>query len=471
MAGIIISNMEISNFIIQNVWWKGKEYLEEDKHLREYREKKYKWQPKILKDIRLIPGNLYSLRGPRQIGKTTLVKLIIESLIQNGVQEKMVFYMNCDSILGSTELLNTLRDYHEYADSLLIKEKYVFLDEISGIENWQKTIKVLVDSGEMKNTCLFLTGSHTLDIKKGFDMLPGRTGKYGKDFLLLPLTFNEYVRLIKPEIGKKLEQMGSNSISLAEINSAVSSALPFDHDLKIIFNQYLLTGGFPLAINEFHTGKTIPDYVYEIYSRWVIGDIVKWGKQEKILKQILRTAILKQSTAVSFDSFAKEAEIKSHKTVSTYVEDLENMFVFLVLYFMDFNKKIPDYNRNKKIYFFDPFIYHIFNRLLNLKEAEINPSLIESVAVVHFARLVHGLYPKASFNDLTFYWKNKKETDIVLKLDTRLLAVEVKYQEKITKDDFQSLYHFESGLILSKSLLKLDDKYSVIPVHLMLAVI
>ncbi len=198
---------------------------------------------------------------------------------------------------------------------------------------------------------------------------------------------------------------------------------------------------------------------------------MKWGKQEKILKQILRTAILKQSTAVSFDSFAKEAEIKSHKTVSAYVEDLENMFVFLVLYFMDFNKKIPDYNKNKKIYFFDPFIYHIFNRLLNLKEAEINPSLIESVAVVHFARLVHGLYPKASLNDLTFYWKNKKETDIVLKLDTNLLAVEVKYQEKITKDDFHSLYQFESGLILSKSLLRIDDKYSVIPVHLMLAVI
>jgi hypothetical protein len=56
-------------------------------------------------------------------------------------------------------------------------------------------------------------------------------------------------------------------------------------------------------------------------------------------------------------------------------------------------------------------------------------------------------------------------------LDKKLLAVEVKYQEKIMKDDFHSLYHFESGLILSKTSLKIDDKYSVIPVHLMLAVI
>ncbi len=163
--------MEISDFIIQNIWWKGKEYLKDDKHLKEYREKKYKWQPELLNDLRLIPGNLYSLRGPRQIGKTTLVKLILESLIQNGVKEKAVFYISCDSILDSGELLKTLRTYHEYADSFLINEKYIFLDEISGIQNWQKTVKILVDSGEIEDTCLFLTGSHTLDIKKGFDML------------------------------------------------------------------------------------------------------------------------------------------------------------------------------------------------------------------------------------------------------------------------------------------------------------
>lgn len=461
--------MEISDFNIHNIWWKGKDYLKDDKHLRDYREKKYRWQPRILSDIKLVPGNLYSLRGPRQIGKTTLVKLIIESLIKSGVQERAVFYMNCDSILDPDELLKTLRIYHDYADSIGINEKYVFLDEISGIKDWQKTIKILVDSGEMENTCLFLTGSHTLDIKKGFDLLPGRTGRYGKDYLLLPLTFNEYISLIRPDIGKKLEKI--SSISMTEINSAVKNTLVFNNELKIIFNQYLLTGAFPLSINEFHTGKEIPDYIYEIYSRWVIGDIVKWGKQEKILKQTLRTAILKQSTAVSFDSFAKDAEIKSHKTVSAYVEDLENMFVFLVIYFLDLNKKIPDFNKNKKIYFFDPFIYHIFNRLLNLKEAEISPSLIESAAVVHFARFVQEKHPKMGFNDIIFYWKNKRETDIIVKSDNKLLAVEVKYQEKITKDDFQSLYHFGSGLILSKSELKIDEKYSVIPVHIMLAII
>ncbi len=461
--------MQISDFIVHNSWWKGKEFLHEDKHLRDYKDIKYRWKPQICKDILLMPGNLYSLRGPRQIGKTTLVKLIIRSMIKKGVAGKAIFYMNCDSILDSAELLKTIREYHEYADSSGITEKYVFMDEISGIQNWQKTVKVLVDSGEIKNTCLFLTGSHTLDMKKGFDMLPGRTGKYGKDFLLLPLTFNEYVSLIRPDIGVKIEKLWS--ISISDINSAVKSALPFDHDLKILFNQYLLTGGFPMAINEFHIGKEIPDYIYEIYSRWVIGDIVKWGKQEKILKQILRAAILKQSTPISFDSFAKDAEIKSHKTVSSYVEDLENMFVFVILYFLEPNKKVPDFNKNKKIYFFDPFIYHIFNRLVNLKEGEVTPALIESVAVVHFARLIHKQHPVMVFNDLIFYWKNKKETDIVVKSGDKLLAVEVKYQENISRDDFQSLYHFREGILLSKSEYRFDEKYPVIPVHIALSLI
>jgi len=106
-----------------------------------------------------------------------------------------------------------------------------------------------------------------------------------------------------------------------------------------------------------------------------------------------------------------------------------------------------------------------------LKESEISPSLIEAVAVVHFARLAAEQHPNVGFNDLIFYWKNKKETDIIVKSDDELLAVEVKYQERITKSDLQSLYHFGGGILLSKSLLKIDDKYSVIPVHLMLAII
>jgi predicted AAA+ superfamily ATPase len=132
------------------------------------------------------------------------------------------------------------------------------------------------------------------------------------------------------------------------------------------------------------------------------------------------------------------------------------MFVFFVLYQIDLHKKAPNYNKNKKVYFFDPFIFQMFNRMLYFRDAEITPALIEAVAVVHFARFAQKSVPYAKLNDVAFYWKNRKETDIVL----------------LTEDeDFISLYHFREGIIASKSSIKLDEPYSVVPVHILLAVI
>ncbi|MEA1864336.1 MAG: ATP-binding protein [Euryarchaeota archaeon] len=461
--------MDITDYAVQNVWWKGTTHINDDRHIRSYLDKKYRWRSQIPDEMRLDPGNIFTIRGPRQIGKTTLVKLIVKSVIEEGADGKSVFYATCDVIIDHIELLELVRSYMEFADSNNIRHKYIFLDEISGIRDWQRAIKLLVDSGELDDVCLILTGSHTLDIKYGFERLPGRTGRYGTDYLLLPLTFSEFVSLVQPDIFASIKHAAS--LSIKDITGAVNSAIPHDRELKILFNQYLTAGGFPLAINEFYEKNAIPDYIYELYTRWVVGDITKWGKQEKILKQMLRTAILKQGTAVSWDSFAKDAEIKSHKTVSSYTEDLENMFVFFVLYYIDLSKKAPNYNKNKKIYFFDPFIFHMFNRMLYFKDAEITPALIESVAVVHFARFAQKRIPYARLNDVAFYWKNRKETDIVLMTEREPFAVEVKYQKRITKDDFESLRHFKEGILASKSSVKLDEQYSVVPVHILLAVI
>ena len=463
--------MELTDYSAQNPWWMGKEQINKDKHIKEFSNKKYQWYPDILDKIKLIPGNIHTLRGPRQVGKTTLVKLIINSLLDKNIQPKSIFYATCDALTDRYELLELIRAYLQFKQTNNIDKTYIFLDEISGIEDWQKSIKFLVDSGELSDTCLFLTGSHTLDIKYGSELLPGRTGKYGENYLLLPLTFREFIKLMKPETFKKIKPI--KTLSVDEINTSINSMIPHETELKVLFNQYMTTGGFMLTINEYFTGNSIPEYIYEIYNRWVTGDITKWGKQEKILKQVLRTALHKQGTTLSWDSFAKDAEIKSHKTVSTYIEDLENMYVLYIQYYLDLNKKVPDYSKNKKIYFFDPFIYHLFNRIFYFKDAEITPSLIESVAVTHFARYFTDLCTSGQwkFNDFVFYWKNKKETDILVKTKDALLAIEVKYQNKITKDDLSSLYHFRKGIIMSKDTLAPDEKYSIIPAHLLLALI
>ena len=453
------------DLVLLNHWWKGKEQIKADKNIKEFEEKKYKFFPVVLKNTELKPNNVFTLRGPRQVGKTTIIKLKIKDLLFNEkINENAIFFWNCDELTDFKELSSIIREYLEFSKIRDIKEKYIFLDEISGVKEWQKSIKSLIDSGELKDCCLILTGSNTLDIKYGIERLPGRTGKLGKDVLLLPLKFSEYVSLIKPEIFDKIKRI--NNLSIKEIINKTTGIEQFGPDLKLLFNQYLITGGFPLVINEFFSNKKIPDYIYELYYRWVIGDIVKWGKQEKIAAQILSAAIIKQSSAVSWDSFAKESEIKSHKTVSSYMEDFENMFVFLILYFLELNKKIPDYNKNKKIYFIDPFIYHVFNKKMHLRENEISPSLIESTAISNLARLTYEeLSPKI------YYWKNKKEVDAILKIKSELFPFEIKYQTKISKEDYLGLYHFNGGVLITKDKLDRHEKYPAIPIHLFLSII
>ncbi len=454
----------MQNLSILNPWWKGRDEINKDKHIREFEEKEYKWKPVLLKEIELAPNNVFTLRGPRQVGKTTLIKLLIKELLNKNIDEKSIFFWNCDELVDYRELISILRAYLEFSKLSNAKKKYIFLDEISRIKNWQRAIKSLRDSGELDDCSLMLTGSHTLDIKYGIERLPGRTGKLGKDMLLLPMSFSEYINLIKPEIARKIKKI--TKLSVKEINKSASEANLFDSELKILFQQYLITGGFPLVINEFFSNKKIPDYVYEIYMNWIVGDIVKWGKQERILIQLLRSVILKQGSTISWDSLAKESEIKSHKTVSSYVEDLENMFVLLTLYFLRLDKKIPDFNKNKKLYITDPFIYNVFNRKIYFKENEIDSSMIEAVAASNLARLVYrDLFPSI------YYWKNKKEVDIILKIKNDVFPFEIKYQTKISKEDYRGLYYFKKGILVTKDNFIRGDKYSAIPLHLMLAII
>jgi len=443
---------------INNAWWRGKAYMQEDKHIKDLENKKFKWKPELLRTIVLEPNNLFTLRGPRQVGKTTLIKLLIRELLNKGVSERSIFYWNCDELVDFRELSSILREYISLSDK---GERYIFLDEVSRVKDWQRSIKSLIDSGELEDCCLMVTGSNTLDIKYGSERLPGRTGKKGKDFVLLPMNFSSFVKLVNPDIGKNINKI---TLTIDNLNKEANKLKIFETELKSLFDKYLITGGFPLVVNEFLTNKKIPDYLYELYFKWIVGDIVKWGKREKILVQLFKSLLEKQSSRISWDSLAKESEIKSHKTVSAYVEDLENMFVLIVLYFVDLKKKIANPAKNKKIYIFDPFIYHVFNKKIYFKDNEVSNEILEATIIANLARFDYGgLFPSI------FYWNNKKEVDAVLRLKDKLLPFEIKYQNNIKKEDYKGLHYFDSGVLITKNLLKKGEKYTTIPAYLLLA--
>jgi len=66
--------------------------------------------------------------------------------------------------------------------------KYIFLDEVTGIPDWWKAVKYMIDSGKFENCVVTVTGSSSLKIRREAELFPGRM-EDGKIIEVLPLSF------------------------------------------------------------------------------------------------------------------------------------------------------------------------------------------------------------------------------------------------------------------------------------------
>jgi predicted AAA+ superfamily ATPase len=104
-----ITEIDLARF---NKWWFG-DFLPTDPEITKYGESRFKWEPRTIKTF-CDKDCIFTLRGPRRVGKTTLLKLITSHLLENGklteselleeecpidvapVPPKNVFYFPCD---------------------------------------------------------------------------------------------------------------------------------------------------------------------------------------------------------------------------------------------------------------------------------------------------------------------------------------------------------------------------------------
>ena len=155
-----------AELVDQNPWWRDVAALQTDKHLLNLANSKIQWKPRIAHFFTWNQDAVYTLRGPRQIGKTTMLKGFVQELITSGTNPRLIFYHTCDLIDSPKELTRVLSSYidavrQDYPDRL-----FILLDEVSSIRDWQKGIKHLVDIGKLGNCTVILTGSHSIDVKK-----------------------------------------------------------------------------------------------------------------------------------------------------------------------------------------------------------------------------------------------------------------------------------------------------------------
>jgi predicted AAA+ superfamily ATPase len=379
-------------------------------------------------------------------------------------------------IRGFKELIEVINGHIAFMKpQLKSKRLFFFLDEITFIRDWAIGIKALSDKGVLKNATILLTGSNAVDLKKGGERMPGRRGEQvGLDRQLLPLTFREYVVAFAPEMKDKIPSTPFDP-ELENLEEKILEIAGLGEQLFSLFNQFMLTGGFPRPINSFLKAGKVEAYVYELHRDSIIGDVTRIGKRESYLREIVTWISERHGNPFEWRDISRETDIGKHDTARDYAEDLELLFLWDIFFKShSLERPSPAFRSQKKIYFKDPFIFQALwswtRGILEAWKAAMdflaNPrnkaALVESIVASHL---------KTKFRGGVFYWKPDHEVDFLIFRENRIhQLIEVKYQEKIRPENFRHLKKAGKGILLSKTDFRiLEGKILIIPAHIFLA--
>ncbi|HDI75415.1 MAG TPA: ATP-binding protein [Thermoprotei archaeon] len=387
-----------------NPWWLN----ESDPFYEKWVESKVKWVPSVIGEFSFKPYALHFFIGPRQVGKTTTLKIIIHNLLKTR-DPRSIFYYSCDELLDYRELGEVLDNYLSARKEWGVKSSIIFLDEVTFVDEWYRALKSRIDRGLFSKDVIVVTGSASLELVAGKERFPGRRG-FGKDIYMMPLSFREYLLNFS-----KLEVQGAEVDDLNKLMKKMKANTVFSKTINIFFEKYLETGGFPVPIKEYFERGKVTHISYKTYLDWLKADWIKAGKSENYMKEIISYLLEAGTVPVSWHTISKSTSISSPHTVREYIELLENLLVLEVLYWTSPSGQI-DYRKAKKIVFIDPFLYQIFSSYTKVEVDEA--TVVEATIAAHLAR-VKPIY----------YWKNKTEVDIVV-LDKKPLGFEVKWTRK-----------------------------------------
>ncbi|BDC17647.1 ATPase [Acidianus sp. HS-5] len=300
-----------------------------------------------------------------------------------------------------------------------IKSSFIFLDEVTFVKDWFRAVKHLIDRGELLNDVITISSSSSLSVLKQKESFPGRRGK-GKDVSLYPLSFYEFIKVMNPRIEAKPG---------------------WYEEIRELFNEYLKVGGLPLSING---SSPIRSYI-----DWIIYEINKVGRDEKIAKQILSSILSTTPSRVNYNSIAKEVGV-NHTTVAEYVKLFDDMFLTLTLRFVDVNTGYFNYRKQIKIHFIDPLFYDVVATWTGVRRPE-DPVIVEGVVASHLSRFYTVGYTEVG----------NEEIDVITLPD--MTGYEVKYREKA------KAVKVVAGKMKKVITLSKNGDNDTVPVHLFLA--
>ena len=329
------------------------------------------------------------ITGIRRCGKSSLMKLMIQYLKENGVAREQIIQMNFESIEFQKMTAN---DIYKYVKERMPDDKrtYLFFDEIQRIPDWQDA----VNSFRVDFDCdIYVTGSNAYLLSSEYaTYLAGRC----VEIKLLPLSFREFLDFHGYEVREKKSPTG-------EPRKRIYDAEGENYDPKELLEAYMKFGGMPgIAEIGLDTDKALA-LLDGIYSAVVVRDILerekRRGQRQITDSELLRKIIMfladniGNSTSVTSigNTLVNEKLIDTNKrngkpavqTIQAYIGALLEAYVFYEIKRFDIKGKA--YLRTLGKYYIADI--GLRNYLLGFRDADIG-HCIENI--VYFELLRRG---------------------------------------------------------------------------------
>ena len=218
------------------------------------------------------------------------------------------------------------------------------------------------------------------------------------------------------------------------------------------FERYLMHGGYLSAINDLEAHGHILPATFAVYADWIRGDMLKRGKQERFLAEIVGSVIRRYGSQVTWPGLAADLSIDHPMTVADYLQLLAQMDVLIVQYALREDRLAPAPKKARKVGFSDPFIFHALRSWIEpvddpfaaqvesvIADPEWAGKLAETCAAVHH----HRMHP-------TYYIKGDGEVDIAIVEGSTFRPIEVKWTGQVRSTDLKQARKYRNSAICSR---------------------
>ena len=332
-----------------------------------------------------------TLTGPRQSGKTTLVRDLFSTFT----------YLN----LEDRDVLSFAKE--DPKSFLRQTKKGMIIDEIQRAPHLSSYIQVLIDESKKKSVQFVLTGSQQFEVIEAVNQsLAGRTA-IAK---LLPFSMAEllYEKIIKPE----------------------SDSIP----------SLIYTGFYPRIYHQ----KLNPTQAYSFYiSTYVERDLknIRFVQDLSQFQRFLKLCATRIGQLTNFSEFGNEIGV-DHKTAQSWFSILEASYICFRLppHFRNFRKRIT---KSSKLYFYDVGLASYLLGIESEKQLLSHPlqgTLFENLVIADILKIrFHNLKEN---NAYFFRDHTGNEIDLILDYGEKLWPIEIKSGQTIQDSFLKGLHYY-----------------------------